>query len=87
VRKPRILILDEATSALDGMNEATILQNLRSTTGTLIFATHRIATMRHAGRIVALDAGRIVESGSHDELMVTGGLYAKLVATSQGTVL
>jgi ABC-type multidrug transport system fused ATPase/permease subunit len=36
---------------------------------------------------VALDAGRIVEYGSHDELMVTGGLYAKLVATSQGTVL
>jgi ABC-type bacteriocin/lantibiotic exporter with double-glycine peptidase domain len=87
VRKPRILILDEATSALDGMNEATILQNLRSSIGTLIFATHRIATMRYAGRIVALDAGRIMESGSHEELMATGGLYAKLVATSQGTVL
>jgi ABC-type bacteriocin/lantibiotic exporter with double-glycine peptidase domain len=87
VRKPRILILDEATSALDGMNEATILQNLRSSTGTLIFATHRIATRRHAGRILALDAGRVMESGSHDELMAAGGLYAKLVTSSQGTVL
>lgn len=87
VRKPRILILDEATSALDGVNEAAILQNLRSSAGTLIFATHRIATMRHAGRIVSLDAGRIQESGAHDELMAAGGLYAQLVASSKGTVL
>ena len=69
------------------MNEAAILQNLRGSTGTLIFATHRIGTMRHASRIVSLDSGRIMESGTHDELMAAGGLYAKLVASSQGTVL
>ena len=87
VREPRILVLDEATSALDGKTEAAVLSNLRARQATLVFATHRMANMRLADAILVMDAGRIRESGSHEQLLVSGGIYAGLVASSQGATV
>ena len=76
-----VLILDEATSHLDAVNEQAVrhaLEELMSDRTTIVIA-HRLSTVRNADRIVVLDAGRTEEAGSHDELMVRGGLYRRLV--------
>ncbi|MFN2386108.1 MAG: ABC transporter ATP-binding protein [Thermoanaerobaculia bacterium] len=75
-----ILILDEATSQLDAESEALVaraLANLMRDRTTLVIA-HRLSTVRRADRIVVLDRGRIVESGTHQELLTRGGLYRRL---------
>ena len=75
-----ILILDEATSALDSESERLVQQALgRLMKGrTSIVVAHRLSTIERADRIVVIDAGRIVETGSHAELLAAGGLYAHL---------
>lgn len=80
--KPRILILDEATANIDTVTEVYIQQALeRLLHGrTAIVIAHRLSTVRNAGWIFVLDHGRIVEQGTHAELMDTGKLYAKLYA-------
>jgi ATP-binding cassette subfamily B protein len=77
---PRILILDDALSAVDTYTEEEILSRLRTVMRerTSIIVSHRISTVRDADRIFVLDDGRIVEQGSHDELIRHGGLYAEL---------
>jgi subfamily B ATP-binding cassette protein HlyB/CyaB len=82
VTKPRILIFDEATSALDYETERTLQQNMPAMCDgrTVIIISHRLSTIRHADRILAMDQGTIVQVGSHDELIGRGGLYAQLVA-------
>ena len=77
---PRILILDDALSAVDTYTEEEILSRLRTVMRerTSIIVSHRISTVRDADRIFVLDEGRIVEQGSHDELIRHGGLYAEL---------
>ena len=80
VAQPRILILDEATSAVDPHTESRIqhaLERLFERRTSLVVA-HRLSTVRHANRILVLDAGAIVERGTHDELIALGGRYAHL---------
>ncbi|GAA1174870.1 ABC transporter ATP-binding protein [Ornithinimicrobium humiphilum] len=82
LRDPRVLVLDEATSALDTRTEAAIQQALeRVGEGrTVVTIAHRLSTVRHADLIVVMDQGRVVEQGSHAELLARGGRYAELVA-------
>ncbi|HEY6760473.1 MAG TPA: ABC transporter ATP-binding protein [Baekduia sp.] len=80
VADPRILVLDEATSNVDLRTESIIEDGLRRLLAgrTAIVIAHRLSTIRQAGRIVVLDGGRIVESGTHDELLAAEGAYWKL---------
>ncbi|HEY3159079.1 MAG TPA: ATP-binding cassette domain-containing protein, partial [Vicinamibacterales bacterium] len=80
LRDSPILILDEATSALDAESEMLVqdaLSNLMQNRTSFVIA-HRLSTVRRADEIVVLEHGRIVESGSHDELLARGTAYAKL---------
>ena len=80
LKDPRVLILDEATSALDTTNERLVQAALAPLMEgrTTIAIAHRLSTIRSADVIFALDRGRLVESGSHEELLARGGLYAQL---------
>jgi subfamily B ATP-binding cassette protein MsbA len=87
LRDPRILILDEATSALDSHSEALIEQALdRLLPGrTTLIIAHRLSTIRRAHRIFYVESGRVIESGSHDELLARNGAYAALYTRQYAT--
>ncbi len=78
--RPRILLLDEATSNLDTVTEAKVHGNIARLGCTVIVIAHRLATVIDADHIVVMDAGRVVETGCHNDLMAAGGHYAQLVA-------
>jgi ATP-binding cassette subfamily B protein len=86
IREAPILLLDEATSALDAENERLVQRALdRAMRGhTTLVIAHRLATVLKADRIVVMDAGRVVEEGSHQELVAKNGLYARLAALQFG---
>ncbi|MFE9437634.1 ABC transporter ATP-binding protein [Streptomyces sp. NPDC006602] len=80
-RRGRILIVDEPTAALDARAELEVFDKIRALAGTgqtVILITHRLASVRHADLVHVLDQGRLVESGTPDELLATGGVYAEL---------
>ncbi len=80
LKNPPILVLDEATSAVDNETEAAIQRSLdRLVVGrTTLIVAHRLSTVRHADTIHVIDAGRIAESGTHDQLLALDGIYASL---------
>jgi subfamily B ATP-binding cassette protein HlyB/CyaB len=80
VTDPRILIFDEATSALDYVSERVIHQNMREIARgrTVLIIAHRLSTVCRADRIITIERGRLVEDGTHEELVRTGGRYANL---------
>ncbi|WP_338089587.1 ABC transporter ATP-binding protein [Nocardioides lijunqiniae] len=86
LRDPAVLVLDEATSAVDNETEAAIQRSLAEVGArrTALVVAHRLSTVRHADRIWVMDAGRITESGTHDELVAQGGAYAALWAVQTG---
>ena len=85
LRNPPVLVLDEATSALDNETERAVQQALDDLARgrTTIAIAHRLSTIRDADQILVLDAGQIVERGTHDELVALGGRYAALLSGAQ----
>jgi ATP-binding cassette subfamily B protein len=85
LKDPPVLILDEATSALDSVTEAKLQETFEklSEGRTTIIIAHRLSTVRNADRIAVVENGRIVEMGSHQELMEKNGAYAALVRTQE----
>ena len=85
LKNPPILLLDEATSALDSETEQGILDALRAMGQgrSVITIAHRLSTVVHADQIVVLEAGEVVERGTHDALLAAGGRYAGMWARQQ----
>src|SRR5579871_2090834 len=85
LKQPPVLILDEATSALDNISERHVQRQLglTNTDRTTILVAHRLSTLRDADRIFVFDSGRIVETGTFDELLLRGGVFAELVRSAE----
>jgi len=86
LKNPPVLILDEATAAVDNETEAAIQRSLDRITAerTTLVIAHRLSTVRHADRIVVMEQGRIIESGSHEQLIAAGGAYVNLWRVQAG---
>lgn len=79
VHRPKVLLLDEATSALDAATEAAVIENLSKLSCTRIFIAHRLSTIQRADKILVVEDGRVVEVGTHGDLLQRRGTYAELV--------
>jgi ATP-binding cassette subfamily B protein len=85
LRKPKVLILDDALSAVDTNTEDFVLNELKKfmKDRTTIIISHRISTLKHADEIIMLDNGKIIEQGSHEELIKSGGRYSEIYKLQQ----
>lgn len=81
LKNPPIIILDEPTSALDSFSEEAVTQAFTTLTvgRTVIIVAHRLQTVKNADEIVVLENGRVVESGTHDQLLAENGVYASML--------
>jgi subfamily B ATP-binding cassette protein HlyB/CyaB len=86
ITDPRILVFDEATSALDYESERIVQDNMKeiAKSRTVFIIAHRLSTVRRSHRIITIERGRLVEDGTHDELITTGGWYATLNRVQAG---
>ncbi len=84
VRQPALLILDEATSALDNISQALVSSNLQQLGLTRIVVAHRLSTIRHADRILMLQAGKVVQEGPFDQLIHEAGPFAEMMRRQRG---
>ncbi len=80
LHEPAVVVLDEATSALDATTERGVMDQLRSLRTTRIVIAHRLSTVVHANTIVVMEEGRVVEVGTHDQLISKAGAYAELIS-------
>ena len=83
--KPALLVLDEATSSLDGETEASVAEAIQELNGkiTVVIIAHRLSTIKDADRIYVMGQGRVLQQGSHNELMALGGAYSEFIRLSQ----
>ena len=80
---PRILLFDEATSALDNLSQSVVMRTILSSRATRVVIAHRLSTIQRADRVIVISRGRVEEAGPPDELLRSGGMFARLAARQE----